>query len=91
MRKHKGSISKAKSYKQIGEFWDTHDLTEFWGQTQKRRVNIIQLVYYTGFIAVQVKRIVLRIGLISLGFLIDVNAFQNQVHHGDTAATEGYF
>ena len=42
-------------------------------------------------IAVQVKRIVLRIGLISLGFLIEINAFQNQVHHGDTAGTEGYF
>ena len=35
MRKHKGSISKAESYKEIGEFWDTHDLTEFWGQTRK--------------------------------------------------------
>jgi len=42
-------------------------------------------------IAVQVKRIVLRIGLIWLGFLIDINGFQNQVHHGDTAGTEGYF
>jgi hypothetical protein len=35
MRKPKGSISKAKSYKEIGEFWDTHDLTEFLGQTKK--------------------------------------------------------
>jgi hypothetical protein len=35
MRKYKGSISKAKFYKEIGEFWDTHDLTEFWDQTKK--------------------------------------------------------
>jgi len=35
MGKHKGSISKAKPYKEIGEFWDTHDLTEFWNQTRK--------------------------------------------------------
>jgi hypothetical protein len=35
MRKPKGSISKPKSYKEIGEFLDTHDLTEFWGQTKK--------------------------------------------------------
>jgi hypothetical protein len=35
MGKYKGSISKAKSYKEIGEFWDTHDLTELWGQTKK--------------------------------------------------------
>jgi hypothetical protein len=35
MRKNRSSISKAKSYKEIGEFWNTHDLTEFWGQTKK--------------------------------------------------------
>jgi len=35
MPKHKSSISKAKSYKEIGEFWDTHDLTEYWDQTKK--------------------------------------------------------
>jgi len=35
MRKHKGSISKGESYKEIEEFWDTHDLTEFWGKTRK--------------------------------------------------------
>jgi hypothetical protein len=35
MRKYKSSISKAKSYKEIGEFWDTHDLAEFWDQTKK--------------------------------------------------------
>ena len=35
MQKYKGSISsKAKSYKEIGEFWDAHDLTEFWDQTK---------------------------------------------------------
>ena len=30
----KTSISKAQSYKEISEFWDTHDLAEYWGQTQ---------------------------------------------------------
>jgi hypothetical protein len=30
----KSSISQAESYKQMGEFWDTHDLTEFWDQTE---------------------------------------------------------
>jgi hypothetical protein len=29
MKKYGSWISKAKSYKEIGEFWDTHDLTEF--------------------------------------------------------------
>jgi hypothetical protein len=51
MRKPKGSISKAKSYKEIGEFWDTHDLTEFWGQTKKTsfEVDIESEVTYWDF------------------------------------------
>jgi hypothetical protein len=28
-RTRKSSISKASSYEEIGEFWDTHDFTEF--------------------------------------------------------------
>lgn len=35
MRKCRSSISKARFYKQIGEFWDTHDLADFWNQTRK--------------------------------------------------------
>jgi len=34
MSKSKSSISKAQSYKEIGEFWDTHDLAEYWEQTE---------------------------------------------------------
>jgi hypothetical protein len=34
MSRTRSSISKARSYKQIGEFWDTHDLAEHWEQTQ---------------------------------------------------------
>ena len=30
----KSSISKARSYKEIGEFWDTHDLADYWEQTR---------------------------------------------------------
>ncbi|HEV2177582.1 MAG TPA: CopG family antitoxin [Terriglobia bacterium] len=26
---NKSSISKARSYREIGEFWDTHDLTDY--------------------------------------------------------------
>ena len=35
MRKDKSSISKADSYKEIGEFWDTHDLDEYWDETHE--------------------------------------------------------
>ena len=34
MVRSKSSISKANTYKQIGEFWDTHDLADYWEQTE---------------------------------------------------------
>lgn len=34
MKKHKSSVSVATSYKEIGEFWDTHDLSDFWDKTK---------------------------------------------------------
>ena len=34
MSKSRSSISKAESYKEIGEFWDTHDLADYWEQTE---------------------------------------------------------
>lgn len=35
MSKHKSSISKATSYKEMGEFWDTHDVSDFWDKTKE--------------------------------------------------------
>jgi len=34
MARNKSSISKASSYKEIGEFWDTHELSDYWDQTK---------------------------------------------------------
>ncbi len=34
MSKNRSSISKAHSYKEIGEYWDTHDLAEHWEETK---------------------------------------------------------
>jgi hypothetical protein len=34
MDENKSSISKAQSYKEIGEFWDTHDVADYWDQTE---------------------------------------------------------
>ncbi len=34
MSKGRSSISKSKSYKEMSEFWDSHDLTDYWDQTQ---------------------------------------------------------
>lgn len=34
MKTDKSSISQAQSYREIGEFWDTHDTTDFWDMTE---------------------------------------------------------
>jgi hypothetical protein len=34
MSADRSSISKAKSYREIGEFWDEHDLADYWDQTE---------------------------------------------------------
>ena len=49
MRKNKSSISEATSYKETGEFWDTHDLTEFWDKTKKASFGVdieSEITYY---------------------------------------------
>jgi hypothetical protein len=33
--KGRSSISRAKSYRGIAEFWETHDLSDFWDQTEE--------------------------------------------------------
>jgi len=50
MTKGRRSLSKAKSYKEIGEFWDTHDLSEFWDQTKKVEFGVdikSEIIYYS--------------------------------------------
>jgi hypothetical protein len=34
MSANKSSISQAASYQEIGEFWDTHDVTDYWDETE---------------------------------------------------------
>jgi len=40
MGKTKSSISKAQSYKEIGDFWDTHDLSDYWDQTKPVKFDV---------------------------------------------------
>ncbi|MBC8521713.1 MAG: hypothetical protein ISS94_05085 [Candidatus Syntrophoarchaeum sp.] len=49
MSKNRSSISKAQSYKEIGEFWDTHDLADYWGKTESVEFEIdiqSEVTYY---------------------------------------------
>lgn len=49
MRRRISSISKARSYPEIGEFWDDHDLSDVWGKTRKVKFEVIaepEATYY---------------------------------------------
>ncbi|MCI0494810.1 BrnA antitoxin family protein [candidate division KSB1 bacterium] len=49
MRKNKTSISKATSYKEIGEYWDIHDVTEIWDKTKRVKFDVqieSEVTYY---------------------------------------------
>ena len=40
MGENKTTISGASSYREIGEFWDKHDLSDFWDQTHDVEMDI---------------------------------------------------
>jgi hypothetical protein len=40
MSENKSSVSEAKSYKEIGEYWDSHDLGEVWDKTEEAKFEI---------------------------------------------------
>ena len=49
MKKGKSSISKAQSYAEIGEFWDKHDLSDFWDKTRRVKFDVVlepEATYY---------------------------------------------
>jgi len=49
MGKNRSSISKARSYQEIGEFWDTHDLSDYWDQTKPAEFEVdikSEAIYY---------------------------------------------
>lgn len=49
MSKGKSSISKAQSYEEIGEFWDTHDFADYWDRSHPVEFEIdiqSEMTYY---------------------------------------------
>ena len=36
----KSSISKARTYAEIGDFWDEHDLSDYWPKTRSVRADV---------------------------------------------------
>ena len=49
MKISKSSLSRAESYKEIAEFWDTHDLSNFCEKTRDAHFNVqiaAEVTYY---------------------------------------------
>lgn len=49
MSKNRSSVSEAQSYKEIGEFWDTHDLADYRDKTESVEFEIdiqSEVTYY---------------------------------------------
>ena len=49
MKKARSSISKARSYAEIGEFWDEHDLSDHWDKTRNVKFDVVlepEATYY---------------------------------------------
>jgi hypothetical protein len=40
MVENKSSVSKASSYQEIGEYWDSHDLGEIWDETEEAKFEV---------------------------------------------------
>ena len=76
MNENKSSISEAQSYREIGEFWDTHDVTDYWEQTEvvEFEVNLesdVRLVSLEPALATQVNELAWKKG-ISLETLLNL-------------------
>ena len=49
MSKNKSSISKVGSYKNIAEFWDSHDLADYWDRIEPAEFEVdirSEITYY---------------------------------------------
>lgn len=52
MEEGKSSISQARTYEEIGEFWDTHSTADYWDQMEpvefeiNLRANMTNVIYY---------------------------------------------
>lgn len=68
MRKNKTTISKATTYKAIGEFWDTHSLADYWDQTKPAEFDVdirSEVTYYplARGLSVQIRKMAKRQGV----------------------------
>lgn len=43
MSEDRSSLSRARSYQEIGEFWDAHDLGDYWEQTERAEFDVVDI------------------------------------------------
>jgi len=70
MKKAKSSISKACSYAEIGEFWDEHDVSDYWGKTRKVKFDVVlepEATYYpiSNDLSKQIQSVARKVGVSS--------------------------
>jgi hypothetical protein len=49
MSKNRSSVSQATTYKEIGEFWDAQDLSDYWDKTKDAALEVdieSEITYY---------------------------------------------
>ena len=68
MSEDRSSISQARSYLEIGEFWDAHDLADYWDRTRPVEFDVdlqSEATYYAveGGLARRVRQIARRNGI----------------------------
>lgn len=68
MKKHKSSVSQATSYMEIGEFWDTHTVSDFWDETKEVSFEVdikSEVTYYAvdKMLSEQIQAIALKRGV----------------------------
>ena len=66
--KDKSSLSGAKSYKEMGDFWDSHDLAEFWNKTREVEFEVeieSEITYYAldKILSIQIQQVAQKRGV----------------------------
>lgn len=67
-KRAKSTISRANTYREIAEFWDTHDLADYWEHTKPVEIEVTiesEVTYYAleSTLAKQVERLARRRGI----------------------------
>jgi len=72
--RRKSGVSKAVTYRAMGDFWDKHDLSDFWNKTRPVTLSLRSLfmpskrVFPRLFAGQQKKEVFLPVPLLTCGF-----------------------